>query len=140
MTVVRTIHHPPEFTMNLVFFLQIACLFAGGARLDDETLALVAVAVLHQHKKLKNKKIRRKRTVWVSDINAARLLNGEFHHLMADLRKSAGTSNDEFFRYFQMKEEDFDRLHKMLKKKLAKKDTNYRKSIGSEERLALTLR
>ncbi len=59
---------------------------------------------------------------------------------MADLRHTAGSHDDEFFRYFRMTVEQFDALHEHLKTKLEKKDTNYRKAITSEERLALTLR
>lgn len=47
---------------------------------------------------------------------------------------------DKFYDYFKMTQDCFEELHNILKEKISKLDTNWRKSIGSRERLAICLR
>lgn len=60
-------------------------------------------------------------------------LFGEYHHLVDDLQ-------DRFYTYFLMSEKHFEELHCLLKDKLCKKNTNWRKAIETKERLAICLR
>ncbi len=146
----RTGCEADDSPVNMKFFLciQLFCIlfpFSTGdvVETDKDLIAVARVWLLlkkKQKQKQARKKIKRKRTVWVSLVNSMRQIHGEYHHLMADLRRTAGSHDDEFFRYFRMTVEQFDALHERLKTKLEKKDTNYRKAITSEERLALTLR
>lgn len=74
-----------------------------------------------------------KRKKWVHNINEKRNLFGEYHHSVDDLQ-------DRFYTYFRMSDEHFEELHCLLKDKLRKKNTNWRKAIGTKERLAICLR
>jgi hypothetical protein len=73
---------------------------------------------------------------WVHPINAKRPWYGEYHHLMPDLRRH----EQRFYRYFRMKYAEFDLLMVMLAEHLQKTTTNWRRPIGAEERLVITLR
>ncbi len=124
----------------LCVLIQICVLLNLVMTEVDAVVALAGLWLLNKKKMKQKKKIKSNRRSWVSLVNQSRHTNGEYHYLMADLRKTAGTENDEFFKYFRMKEEKFEELHERLKVQLTKKQTNFRPTIKSEERLALTLR
>lgn len=73
---------------------------------------------------------------WVHPVNAKREDCGEFHNLYADLRQDP----DMFRSYFRMSPESFSVILDHVSMDLRKQDTNFRKAISPEERLALTLR
>lgn len=55
--------------------------------------------------------LRSRHRYWVHPINLRRVTHGEFHHLMADLRKD----DRKFSEYFRMEVASFDKLLEMLK-------------------------
>ncbi|KAL4121230.1 hypothetical protein QTP88_013786 [Uroleucon formosanum] len=91
---------------------------------DEELLILLA---------LKNKKKRRK---WVHEINEKREEFGEFHHLCREL----STYEDRFVNYFCMTREQFEEIHELVSPRISKLTTNWRKPIGTKERIAICLR
>ena len=79
-----------------------------------------------------------KTRIWVHELNVNRELVGEYHVLMEILEKDE--NSDRFQMYFRMKREQFQSLHDLIKDKIRKIDTTYRKAIGTKERLAVCLR
>lgn len=71
---------------------------------------------------------------WMSEYMKRRETLGEFHKLIGEL------PNEKFRNYFRMTRVQFFELHDMISEDIKKKDTNYRKAIGSKERLAICLR
>ena len=78
---------------------------------------------------------RRERKFWVHPIIENRS-DSQFQQLYRLLR----LYDDKFFNYFRMSKKTFDYLLNELKEGIQKKDTLMRKSISSEERLAITIR
>ena len=76
------------------------------------------------------------RDYWVHPINVKRDTYGEFHHLFADLKKD----EERFRTYFRMSSETFHLILNLVYLDIEKQETNYRKPIPPDERLALTLR
>lgn len=76
----------------------------------------------------------RSRRYWIHEINRKREVHGEFHHLFPDLL----ADDEKFFKYFRMSTAKFHELLNMLQ--LRKQNTNFRKAISPEERLAVTLK
>lgn len=79
---------------------------------------------------------RKKRKLWVHNINKKRLALGEFHTLFPDLMED----DVKFFQYFRMSHEKFVALLDILQPEIVRKNTLFREAIGSKERLAVTLR
>lgn len=71
---------------------------------------------------------------WIHEINLRRENFGEFHHLFPDLLGDA----EKFFKYFRMSSRKFYELVELLP--IKKQNTNFRKAISPEERLAITLK
>ncbi|KAF9816544.1 hypothetical protein SFRURICE_010703 [Spodoptera frugiperda] len=78
----------------------------------------------------------RNRRFWVHPILTQRSNLGIFRNLMSDLRRD----ESKFFNYFRMSMTTFDDLLKRVNEDLKKHDTNMRKSITPEEKLAICLR
>ena len=98
-------------------FMQFAALFLitiNTCGLTEKKLLVVAYLLIQKGKRNAKKQVKRCHTVWISQINQSRLRNGEYHHLISNLRLTSGTHNDEFFKYFRMKEESFDSVHEKL--------------------------
>lgn len=93
---------------------------------SDEENIMIALAC-HEIEKTK-------RRFWIHDINLKREIYGEFYHLFPDLL----ADNEKFFKYFRMSSEKFYELLQLLP--LRKQNTNFRKAISPEERLAVTLK
>lgn len=93
---------------------------------DEEFLLLCAV--------LRNS--RKRKRIWVHDINKKRDEVGEYHRLCRELE----SHEDRFFLYFRMSQNCFEELHELLRPKIEKKLTNWRKPISTRERLAICLR
>lgn len=77
---------------------------------------------------------RKKPRFWIHNINLKRETYGEFYHLFPDLLGD----DEKFFKYFRLSSAKFYELIHLLP--LRKQDTNYRKAVSPEERLAVTLK
>jgi hypothetical protein len=86
------------------------------------------------HKELKKKK--RKHKFWTHPLLNAKQERGVFYTTFNGLR------NDEskFFNYFRMSIVSFDELLQHIRNDVAGSDTNMRRCVPPEERLALALR
>ncbi|XP_047990332.1 protein ALP1-like [Leguminivora glycinivorella] len=93
---------------------------------DDELLFLL----------LLRNKVRKRKKIWVHEINKKRLIFGEYHRLCRELE----TYEDRFFQYFHMSKAAFEELHETLSAKIHKQDTNWRPAISTKEKLAVCLR
>ncbi|XP_063623699.1 uncharacterized protein LOC134805527 [Cydia splendana] len=76
------------------------------------------------------------RRYWQHPLLVQRGRAGAYSLLMSQLRGD----DSKFFNYFRMSMSSFDHLLKLLEKDLKKQDTNWRKSICPEEKLAIFLR
>ena len=74
--------------------------------------------------------------MWVHPINKKRDIHGEYHHLMSQLREDRQKFKD----YFRLSPEAFDYILECISPAIYKQTTNFRKPIGPEERLCVTLR
>lgn len=79
---------------------------------------------------------RRRKRLWLNPIVQRRSTVGAFTTLMQQLRNDP----QKFFNYFRMTIPTFDNLLKKVEKDLTKRDTNMRKSIKPEEKLAICIR
>ncbi len=95
-----------------------------------------SLLLLWQIRKKLKKRLRSGRSIWVHEINRKRERLGEFHHLFADLKNNS----NRFHQYFRMSFAQFSQLAEKVGPYIVKKDTNFRKAISCEERLAITLR
>jgi len=86
-----------------------------------------------QKKKSEKKK---KRKYWIHKVFSARGGGGEFHTPFERLKDDRQT----FFKYFRMSFSKFENLKQLLPTDIEKKNTRWRRSIRTEERMALTLR
>ncbi|CAI6372663.1 unnamed protein product [Macrosiphum euphorbiae] len=96
---------------------------------DWETVA--AFVVLDEDERNK-----RSTRTWVHDINTKREELGEFRRLVQELRNDS----KRFHMYFRMTIEQFDYIHELIKSDIYKRNTQLRKAITTEERLAVCLR
>ncbi|XP_074026071.1 glucuronyltransferase I isoform X2 [Leptinotarsa decemlineata] len=79
---------------------------------------------------------KKKRRIWIHDINSTREIQEEFHTLYHELRED----EQRFLIYFRMTVECFDEILDLIKEDITKQFTHYREPIGPAERLAVTLR
>lgn len=103
--------------------------YRSSSSSDLEFLEECAAAALV----LQNK---RKRRFWVHKINKNREKYGAFHVLMRELE----ADRSRYHMYFRMDKEQFDYLHNIIKDKIKKRNTTFRKCISTRERLAVCLR
>ena len=99
---------------------------------SDEEDAILITLALNAQQQLQ----RKQRKVWVHNLNIKRPDVGQYHTIIDDLRLDEG----KFFGYFRMSINSFDELLLMLTPYIKKQDTNMRKAICPEQRLAITLR
>lgn len=95
-------------------------------------LQLLEPSVFLTHNLLMN----RDKEWWVHPINVKRETCGEFHLLFPDLKQD----EQRFQSYFRMLPQTFYAILDLITVDLQKQETNYRKPVSPEERLALTLR
>ena len=74
--------------------------------------------------------------MWVHPINCRRPEFGAFAHLFPDLVNNP----EKFYDFFRINNEQFKMLVELLRPSIEKQNTNYRRAIQPEERLALYLR
>lgn len=72
----------------------------------------------------------------VHDLNKNRATYGEYHHLYRQLRGDPVR----FFQFLRMSVETFDYILDIIKHRLKKKTTNFKKPISPSERLYVTIR
>ncbi|XP_014242917.1 protein ALP1-like [Cimex lectularius] len=77
-----------------------------------------------------------RRRFWVHPINQRREELGEYHRLCRELH----SHEDRFFSYFRMSRQSFEELHEVLRPRIERITTNWRRPIETRERLAVTLR
>lgn len=73
--------------------------------------------------------------VWIHEINEKREDLGEFR-LVPELREDP----KRFQMYFRMGLEEFDYLHQLIESDIKKKNTQFRRAVSTEQRLAVCLR
>ena len=73
--------------------------------------------------------------MWVHPINCRRGQFGTFSHLFPDLIKNP----EKFHDFFRIDIEQFKKLVELLRLFIKKNNTNYRRAIPAEERLAIYL-
>ena len=76
------------------------------------------------------------REVWIHPLNVERSGKGEFYRLYLDQWHFP----EKFFENYRMSTHQFDDILNKIDPLVRKKDTNFRKAITPEEKLALTLR
>ena len=76
------------------------------------------------------------REYWIHPFNEDVHTKGEYFSTYPDLRKYP----HKFFSTYRMSIQQFDALLNHLGPVISKQDNNYRESIGSEERLVITLK
>lgn len=96
---------------------------------DWETVAAFVVLDEDERNKMSTR-------TWVHDINTKREELGEFRRLVQELRNDS----KRFHMYFRMTIEQFDYIHELIKSDIYKRNTQLRKAITTEERLAVCLR
>jgi len=74
--------------------------------------------------------------MWVHPINIKRPEFGIFSQLYLDLLED----EEKFHGFFRMNIEQFYRLSQLVGEEIRKQNTNYRRAISPEERLAIFLR
>ena len=74
--------------------------------------------------------------MWVHPINIKRPEFGIFSHLYSDLLED----EEKFHGFFRMNIEQFYRLSQLVAEDIRKQNTNYRRAISPEARLAIFLR
>ncbi|XKL63986.1 hypothetical protein PGB90_006350 [Kerria lacca] len=99
---------------------------------DEEMLFLTKIIEAEKEEE----KAKQKCEIWVHEINAGRPIFREHYHrfprLLRDCKK--------FINYFRTSHEKFYELLEIIKLDIEKKNTEFRLSILSEERLAICLR
>ncbi|XP_050500955.1 uncharacterized protein LOC126880922 [Diabrotica virgifera virgifera] len=98
----------------------------------QEEEALLVAALLDEERQF-NQIRRKRRDVWVHDINLKRKQQGEFHKLYPELRRD----ENRFYTYYKMNFESFDEILDLIKNDITQQQTNFREPT---ERLAVTLR
>jgi len=102
--------------------------------LKKQTKKLLILYLLYRRHKVVIRPHRRK--YWVHPILQNRENFGVYKTLYNELRSDP----KKIFNFFRMSISTFDELHVTLKEEISRKDTKMRKSIGSEEMLAIAIR
>uniref|UniRef100_A0AAX7V7Q6 Transposase Helix-turn-helix domain-containing protein n=1 Tax=Astatotilapia calliptera TaxID=8154 RepID=A0AAX7V7Q6_ASTCA len=94
------------------------------------------VSLLYLLWRAEQRRKRRPRRTWVHQVLETRDQFGEFHHLLQELRLDDGR----FQRYHRLSLGQFEDLLSRVGPRIARLDTNYRRSIPPAERLSICLR
>lgn len=95
--------------------------------------AVILAAILIQ----KSKKRRNQKRLWVKEWIRRREIENSAQNLIRDLRNEGDNTFKQFFR---ISPEQFNLLLEMIRPIVSKRDTNMRKAISVETKLAITLR
>lgn len=102
--------------------------------MDEISEQVIVVALLCEDaEKLERNK---KRSIWVHDIPNSRYKEGEYHTLFPRLLRHP----DRFHTYFRMTKEKFYELLQIIKPHIELQNTFFRRAIGAEEKLMVTIR
>lgn len=102
-----------------------------GMEFSENDLAVIALILDEEEEKQLKKKRK-----WVHEAWKKREIEGEFNTLYKELVDD----QTKFVQYFRMTESCFNILHDKIEIYLKKKNTHWRKSITSKQRLAVCLR
>jgi hypothetical protein len=100
-------------------------------RSEEHVIIACGLYLLSQEEKREQR-----RKYWVHNVFRAREEEGEFHTIFRRLKDDG----QNFFKYFRMSILKFENLKQLLQPEIERKNTQFRRSITPEERLALTLR
>ncbi|KAJ8872715.1 hypothetical protein PR048_026329 [Dryococelus australis] len=100
--------------------------------MDSDKENLLLVLLLRRRRRHSRKQ---QRLLWTHPLTADRLTSGQLYTIMSELKQDSC----KFHNYFKMSKNSFDEHLSLLKTHIGKADTNTRKSILAEERLATTL-
>jgi len=84
----------------------------------------------------RRRKERKKRKYWIHKVFRAREEEGEFHTLFGRLKDG----RQKFFKYFRTSFSKFENFKQFLHTDIEKKNTRWRRSVRTEERLASSVR
>ena len=124
-----------------VKFLWIFIFFVNWWAEDsnsDEEIALISIALALQPPPAKRRRIGRH--LWVHPMNEVTKLEGEFWTGHERLIETDGKVDDRFFAYYRMSHRQFEEIHSLIEDTIYQQNTNYRESVPTRERLAITLR
>ena len=102
---------------------------------DEETALAVVSLVLAP--KIKNKKKRKKRIVWVKPWLQRRSYLGCFDTLLKELRSK---DEAEYKRFLRMTPQIFDELLELVEEDITKENTRFRDAIPTSIKLAITIK
>lgn len=102
--------------------------------MDSEEEAALLVLLLCRRRR--RRRLKRQRSWWMHPVTSGRLTDGHFYTRMKNLK----ADNVEFTSFFSMSLDCFNHLLTLIKPHIQRTDTNMRRSIPAEERLAITLR
>ncbi|XP_066945794.1 uncharacterized protein [Macrobrachium rosenbergii] len=77
-----------------------------------------------------------RRKHWIHPFKAERETSKRFEKFHENIRKC----DERFFEYYRMSKASFDELLEVLRPRISKRNTKFRRSISPEERLTITLR
>ncbi|KAL4714708.1 hypothetical protein ACJJTC_005198 [Scirpophaga incertulas] len=100
---------------------------------SDEDLIIISLLCAENERIMDVKKKKKK---WIADIPRSRNQEGEYHYLFPRLLSDSAR----FHTYFRMSKTKFYKLLYWTKPHIQQQDTRFRKSIGAEERLMVTIR
>ncbi|CAI6375780.1 unnamed protein product [Macrosiphum euphorbiae] len=112
-----------------VFLIKMDCGSSSSSSGWEEELEAAFVVLDEEENKTKTRE-------WVHAINKKRETLGEFHRLVPELKKDT----KRYHMYFRMTMEEFDFLHELIKPDIYKQNTQFRRAVSTEERLAVCLR
>jgi hypothetical protein len=98
-------------------------------RCEEDVIIACELDLLIEEKRKKNRKY------WIHKVFRTREEEGEFHTLFGRLKDDG----QKFFKYFRMSFSKFENLKLLLQTHIEKMNTRWRRSIKTEERLALRL-
>ena len=106
-------------------------------QIPETEMDIVIVSLLcEEEERLELEQKEKKRRIWLHDIPSSRYEEGEYHTLLPRLKKD----RKKFHTYFRMSKHKFYELLQTIKPFIEKQDTLFRKAIGVEERLMVTIR
>ncbi|KAL3273261.1 hypothetical protein HHI36_014715 [Cryptolaemus montrouzieri] len=114
----------PQPSREYVLHFHIVIEYEFGRR---TTPSAVSIALGDEEKK---------RSCWVHEVNQNKQESGEYIRLSIELE----SYEDRFLKYSFMSRECFEELHDLVKWKIRKCTTKWRKPIGTRQRLAICLR
>ena len=120
------LYHCPKSPFAAYF--NIPCLFLHFSfAMDEEDLLFLAFLDEEEH--------RRQTRTWVREPLLRRQEDGEFHQMVMEKNNP-----DFFYGAYRMSPQRFEELMTIVRPHLSKQDTNYRKALCADERMAITLR